>query len=156
MSMSQPADLAANSFFTHDVIVFLHHHVEIGTDEPQWRAIEIEQRVEVRTLADCELHEGGPIVFEQFVNLGDYNGLARRCYRIHERDSFLRRSRDDDRATAQFSIPEIVVSIINAAEWISVFDCLDSSEPGKFDDFTKVDRAAIHAGGELSAPGHFV
>src|SRR5215813_4595212 len=118
MGMSQPADLTTNSLFTGDGIVVLHYHVEIGTDEPQWRTIEIEQRVEVRTLSDCELHERRPIVFEQFVNLGDYPGLARRCYRIHERDSFLRRGWDTDRATAQFSIPEIVVSIINAAEWI--------------------------------------
>src|SRR5215510_1851386 len=88
MGMSQPADLTTNPLFTSDGIVVLHYHVEIGTDEPQWRAIEIEQRVEVRTLANCELHERGPIVFEQFVNLGDYPGLARRCYRIHDEIPF--------------------------------------------------------------------
>jgi hypothetical protein len=68
----------------------------------------------------------------------------------------LRRRRDADRPTAQLSIPESVVPIVDAAEWISIFDRLDSSKPGKFDDFTKIGRAAIHAGGELSTPRHFV
>src|ERR1700691_695506 len=67
-----------------------------------------------------------------------------------------RRIGDTNRATAHFSCSKIAVGVSNTGKRVAVLNRLDAPEPGEFDDFAQVHRAAIHAGGELSAPGDFV
>jgi hypothetical protein len=44
------------------------------------------------------------------------------------------------------SILEIAIPIVSSIERIAIDDRLDSPEPGKFDDLTKIDGAPIEAG----------
>src|ERR1700688_3030313 len=110
MRVSQPADLTADSLLTSEGLVVLHDHVEVRADKPQWGAVEIEQCIEIRPLSVCQVHKHRAVPIEQFANLGDYPGLPRRVYFIHDLDSFLRR-RNTNRSAPQFSVLQITISI---------------------------------------------
>jgi hypothetical protein len=77
MRMPQSANLTTHTVLTRDVCIVLHNHVEVRTNEPQWRAVKVKEGVEIRPFPDCQFHKRGAIARKEFVDFSDDCGLVR-------------------------------------------------------------------------------
>src|ERR1700693_4427934 len=77
MRMPQPPNFAAHSVFTRDGRVVLHNHVEVRTNEPEWRAVDLEQGVEIQPFPVCQFHKSGAVARKEFVDFSEDRGLIR-------------------------------------------------------------------------------